>query len=132
MMMRVKVAIAIIINNENKILIARRPEGKPHPGLWEFPGGKIEQGETVEDALKREVYEEVHLKVETAELFKQVQHDYKEELVFLNFMRVTKFTGDAIGKENQPIRWIKLQDLAKYTFPKASDVVIEQLLTTLS
>lgn len=101
----VEVAAGIIVSPEGSILLGRRPEGKPYPGYWEFPGGKIEAGESAIEALKRELKEEIgidpyHLHPWISRIF-----HYSHATVKLNFFRVLAWKGDPEGLENQQLAW---------------------------
>lgn len=128
----VHVAVGVIFNpQQDHILIAKRPQHLHQGGLWEFPGGKVSLGETVEQALKRELYEELGIRVLKAQPLMHVQHDYSDKQVFLDIWTVTQFSGDANGQEGQRIQWVELQKLysqeSDYQFPKANKAILEQL-----
>ncbi len=123
----VQVVAGIIQNEQQQILIAKRMSHKPLGNLWEFPGGKIEPDETIFDALVRELFEEVDLKIFEAEPFLENNHDYGDKIVILNVWRVTKFSGIACGKEGQEIRWISINDLDHYSFPPANHQIIKTI-----
>ena len=124
---RLQVAVAIIVNNEEQVLIARRHAHQHQGDLWEFPGGKREADETRLEALQREIYEEVGLQVEQAEPLMQIVHDYPELQVELDVWLVTEFSGDATGKEGQPLVWCPLAELSVREFPAANMQIIERL-----
>ena len=128
----VHVAVGVIFNpQQDHILIAKRPQHLHQGGLWEFPGGKVSLGETVEQALKRELYEELGIRVLKAQPLMHVQHDYSDKQVFLDIWTVTQFSGDAKGQEGQRIQWVELQKLysqeSDYQFPKANKAILQQL-----
>ncbi|MCD6038652.1 MAG: Nudix family hydrolase [Gammaproteobacteria bacterium] len=112
----VHVAVGVIFNAHNEVLIAQRPPDKPYSGVWEFPGGKIEKRETIFQALQRELLEEVGIHVITAHPWLQVEHDYPERSVLLHTWRVTQFLGEAIGKEKQLIQWVSIDGLNQFEF----------------
>lgn len=118
------VAAAVIGNAEGKILIARRPEHLHQGGLWEFPGGKVEAGETVAQALKRELAEELGITVQSASPLLRVRHDYPDRRVLLDVWRVFRFQGEAHGREGQPIAWVEPQQLREYRFPAANQPIV--------
>lgn len=133
---RVNVSAGIIIKG-NKVLIAKRPNDKHQGGLWEFPGGKIELGESAEQALSRELLEEINIHVQKTHFFKQVDFDYLVEKklehqldkrVSLHFFIVSKFTGEPKGLEGQQIKWVSIERLNDYEFPEANQVVVKALM----
>lgn len=123
-MKRVHVAAAVIRGNDGKILIARRADTQHQGGLWEFPGGKVETGETVETALGRELLEELGIVVVTARPLIKVQHDYPDKQVLLDVWEVSVFTGEPHGAEGQPLAWVSARELADYDFPAANQPVV--------
>ena len=86
-------------------LLAQRPEGKSYAGFWEFPGGKVEGGETLLHALERELHEELGIKIVTAYPWLTCLHVYTHATVKLNFFRITAWQGELHGKENQQLSW---------------------------
>ena len=124
---RLQVAVALIVNNDEQFLIARRHAHQHQGDLWEFPGGKREANETRLEAVQREIYEEVGLQVEQAEPLMQIVHDYPELQVELDVWLVTEFSGDATGKEGQPLVWCPLAELSVREFPAANMQIIERL-----
>lgn len=122
-----QVAVAVILDQHKKVLIARRHAHQHQGGLWEFPGGKREPNETRLQALQREVQEEVDLQIHQAEPLMQIVHDYPELQVELDVWLVTEFTGEAIGKESQPLQWCPLADLHDKAFPAANIEIIQRL-----
>ena len=127
----IHVAIAIIINCEQQILLARRQAHQSHSGKWEFPGGKVELGETVGQALQREIKEELALTVITSAPFCEITHHYETETVILSVQQVTAYDGQAIGNEGQLIQWYPIARLHTLTFPAANKEIIYQLQTRL-
>jgi 8-oxo-dGTP diphosphatase len=104
---RIDVVAAWISNPRGEILLAQRPPGKAHAGCYEFPGGKIQAGESEAQALAREVFEELNLHVETSEALERFEHVYPDiGLIDLRLHRVHGFRGEARGVEGQALRWI--------------------------
>jgi 8-oxo-dGTP diphosphatase len=101
----VEVACAVIERQDGSFLLAQRPAGKPYPGYWEFPGGKIEPGESAATALTRELDEELGLTVDTAYPWITRVHAYTHATVHLHFFRVVKWRGEPHGRENQAFVW---------------------------
>lgn len=126
---KIIVVVGIVFNEHHEILIAQRTANQSHAGYWEFPGGKVEIGETLEDALIRELQEEVHIKPLAMSLLETIEYDYGNQFVQLNFFRVEKFSGIAHGAEQQKIKWIKSSELSNYQFPEANQPIIELLMS---
>lgn len=123
----IEVAAAIICQND-QFLIAKRPEGIHKAGYWEFPGGKIEAGETASDAVIREIREELNIEIANPIAFTEIEFEYPEKSVLLKFFMVTEFSGEAIGLEGQQIKWVSKEQLSGYRFPEANLAVVNKLL----
>jgi len=121
---QIHVAAAVIKNAEGDILLARRPEGKHQGGLWEFPGGKVESGETVQEALVRELQEEVGIQTTGCRPLIQIAHRYPDKSVLLDVYLVTEFEGLAEGREGQPICWVSPAGLSDFAFPAANQPIV--------
>lgn len=121
------VVIGVILNPQNQILIARRNFGVHLGGKWEFPGGKVEENESLTDALIREMREELDIEVLASQPLCTLEHDYGDRHVKLECFTVTRFSGEAHGKEGQPIRWVPLAELDHYEFPEANLPLIDAL-----
>ena len=102
---RVEVAAAVIENDRGDFLLAQRPVGKVYAGYWEFPGGKVEPGESAADALKRELHEELGIDVDTAYPWLTREFDYAHASVTLRFFRVLAWRGEPHGRERQQFVW---------------------------
>jgi 8-oxo-dGTP diphosphatase len=126
-MNRIHVAAAAVCDARGRVLIAQRPANVHQGGLWEFPGGKLEQGESARQALERELREELGIKVGSARRLIKVRHDYPDKAVLLDVWRVENFVGVPAGREGQPLAWVPLNDLAGYSFPAANIPVIKAL-----
>ncbi|WP_286221933.1 Nudix family hydrolase [Marinobacter apostichopi] len=124
----VHVAVAVIIR-DGRVLIARRPDHTHQGGLLEFPGGKVEPGETVQQALVREIAEETGLVVPEVSLepLIGIRHDYGDKRVFLDVWRTTAAAGEAVGCEGQPIAWVAPEELQDDQFPAANRPIIRAL-----
>ena len=105
---RTEVAVGILIRADGALLLSTRPEGKPYAGYWEFPGGKIEAGETVEQALRRELHEELGITIGSAQAWKLTEHDYPHALVRLHWCKVHAWHGEFEMREGQAMRWQQL------------------------
>ncbi|QQK61734.1 8-oxo-dGTP diphosphatase MutT [Shewanella sp. LC6] len=125
---RIHVAVGIILNTDGQILLAKRPEHLHQGGKWEFPGGKVEQNETVTQALIRELKEEVALNVHSSEPFMALSYDYPDKQVLLDIHTVSDFTGEAQGLEGQQIVWVEKHELTHYDFPDANKPILAKLL----
>lgn len=121
------VVVGVMISAEGEVLIAQRPADKYKPGLWEFPGGKVEPGEGAFKALQRELHEEIDIQVESAVPWMQVKYDYGDRKVLLDTWRVTKFMGEPHGAEGQEVRWEKIENLIRYEFPAGNKLILERL-----
>jgi len=121
-------AIGIILNPQKQILISKRPLHKLGGGLWEFPGGKIENGETPQQALVRELEEEVGIQVLKVEKLLQYHHDYLGHSALLEIFIVLDFGGQPRSAEGQEIQWITEQEFSNYQFLEANNKVIEYFL----
>lgn len=125
-MSRLHVAVGVIVRRD-RVLIARRPDNVHKGGLWEFPGGKVEVGETVTQALGRELEEELGIGVSASEALIEISHNYPEKQVLLDVQLVLSFTGDPCGREGQPLQWATVEELADYAFPEANTPIITAL-----
>ena len=128
-----RVAVGVILRDEpnsnvTQVCISLRPKHLHKGGLWEFPGGKIEQGEDVGSALVRELKEELGIKVRSFIPMRQILWDYKEKTVLLEVIKVTDFDGDVSGLEGQQVEWVTIEQLHDYQFPEANQAIIDGLL----
>ena len=121
------VAVAIIKNSNQEVLVALRPPDSHQGNLWEFPGGKLELAETVFSALQREIREETGLRIRAAFPFIKIQHDYGDKQVLLDVWQVTEFDGVASGREGQKIQWLAPEDMEFRLFPEANHRIINLL-----
>ena len=102
------VAAGVLRNDVGEVLISERLSDGPFNGLWEFPGGKIDPGETPEEALQRELREELGINVTASEPCMNVSHEYADQIVNLEFFLVTDWRGEPTGIEGQRIRWVNV------------------------
>jgi len=121
------VAVGVLINSDNEVLVARRPDHLHQGGLLEFPGGKLEANEDRFSGLQREFAEELDLTVESAFPLKQIVHHYDEISVLLDVWTITKYSGVAQGLEGQPIYWLPLAELSASDFPAANAPIVDLL-----
>ena len=117
---RVHVAAAAILDGQGRLLVSQRPPHVHQGGLWEFPGGKLEPCETVVNALRRELREELGITVHAARPLIRIVHDYPDKAVLLDVWRVDDFSGKPAGCEGQAIEWVAVDDLRDYPFPAAN------------
>ena len=104
----VEVAVGVLIERDGRFLLTSRPPGKAYAGYWEFPGGKLEVGESVEQALRRELQEEIGITIGAAELWREQVVDYPHALVRLNFCKVQTWSGQLEMREGQSFSWERL------------------------
>ena len=123
----IHVAVAVIFNEENKILVGLRPEGVHLEGFWEFPGGKVENNETVEQALLREIKEETDIEIIQSRPLIKVTHHYDDKSVLLDVWKVDNYSGVAKGNEGQKIDWKTLQELDNIKLPEADRPILQAL-----
>ena len=121
------VTAGVIRNNTRQVLVVRRALGQSLSGFWEFPGGKVEEGESVECALNREFEEELGISVQACTELTQVKHEYADKSVMLDVWRIEKFSGIPQGREGQVIEWRALSKLRAADFPKANERIIRIL-----
>lgn len=100
-----EVAAGILLDTEGRYLLGQRPEGKPYAGYWEVPGGKIEKGETIFEALKRELEEELGIEIQSSEELTVLEYDYPHAYVRLHVSIIRDWTGTPQGCENQSLSW---------------------------
>ena len=128
-MQQVHVAVGVIFNNnQSAVLISKRGTHQHLAGYWEFPGGKIHAGETIEAALIRELHEELGITVEESSPLLQVEHTYADKKVLLDIYSVTRFRGEPEGREQQEIQWASISDLKQIQFPEANQRIVTRLL----
>lgn len=120
----IHVVAGVISNAKQEVLLALRADDAHQGGLWEFSGGKKEANETVEQALKRELHEELDITVEQARPFIQIRHAYPDKVVLLDVWKVEQWSGQPRGKEGQPIEWCPISQLDQKAFPAANYPII--------
>lgn len=113
----VDVAVGVLLRPDGDFLLTSRPPGKVYEGYWEFPGGKLEAGETVEQALRRELHEEIGITIGAAHPWKVELVDYPHALVRLNFCKVYDWTGELHMREGQLFAWQRLPVEVKPVLP---------------
>ena len=113
-----------VIWREGRVLITRRPKGSHLEGLWEFPGGKLKEGETLEGCLEREIKEELDLTVKAGQALLTVDHDYGSKVISLHIFHCTCVEGEPRALEGQEVRWVDPVDLERYPLPPPDRGVI--------
>lgn len=119
--------VAGILWDDQRFLAVERPEGKPQAGFWEFPGGKIEPGETPADALARELREELGVTPVQAAFWRTVRHDYPHLSVELHFFHVTGFTGTVTALEGHRLAWLTWDEAMRLPFLEADLPLVADL-----
>ncbi len=127
------VAACALVDTDNRVLIAQRPEGKAMAGLWEFPGGKIEQGETPEQTIVRELQEELGVTVTEPCLapLTFASHDYGEFHILLPLFVCRRWEGWPQPREAQQIKWVRANRLRQFPMPPADEPLISHLADLL-
>lgn len=128
---RVHVAVGVVLNSDNQILLALRPEKAHQGGRWEFPGGKVEPDENVQQALYRELQEELGITPLKSRPLIEIHHDYSDKSVFLDVWWVDAFDGEPKGCEGQPLRWSTAKELDDHEFPEANQAIIKSVQQAL-
>ena len=118
---------AAIIWQDGKVLITKRPEGTHLEGLWEFPGGKKEEAENLEECIAREIEEELGIQIKPERFLLTVNHEYETMIVDLYIFECSLVSGSPVSKEGQDMKWVKLADISGYSFPPPDIEVIEFL-----
>ena len=121
------VAVGVLVNAQNQVLVALRAADSHQGGLWEFPGGKVEQGESVEQALSRELEEELGIRTLDCTPFLRIKHDYSDKSVLLDVWKIHSFSGIAKGREGQEIQWRNVDALQAKDFPAANERIIRAI-----
>ncbi len=122
------VVVGVVVNAQKELLVTQRPLQKSYSGYWEFPGGKKEAEETPQEALVRELKEELDINVLTAEPWQQMEYAYPEKLVFLDLWIVREFTGQPQGMENQAFQWVALDQLNAINFLPANKMMLAAVI----
>jgi len=122
-----RVAAGALLNRRGKVLLARRAADAHQGGLWEFPGGKIEAGESESQALARELDEELGIELVTARPLIRVRHAYPDRVIDLAVWRVSRWRGEPWGRLGQALRWVAPERLEDYPMPAADRPVLAAL-----
>ena len=127
------VAACALIDPDKRVLIAQRPQGKPMAGLWEFPGGKVEDGETPEDAVIRELFEELGIAVTKPCLapLTFASHDYQQFHLLMPLFVCRRWGGTPVAREAQCLKWVRPNRLRDFPMPPADEPLISHLADLL-
>jgi 8-oxo-dGTP diphosphatase len=127
----IAVAAGVLTDARGRVYITRRGVHQHQGGLWEFPGGKLEVGETARRALDRELLEELSIRVIDAQPYIQVDHDYGDVQIILHVFTVSDYSGTPCGAEGQEARWVPLESFtaigSSYAFPVANQPILDKL-----
>ena len=124
--------VAAIIKNDKKILIGKRRNDDIGGGKWEFPGGKIEIGETNSEALERELYEELGISVKIGKELMNYEHMFKTTIYNISFMEIIDYDGEIRNNAHSEINWVKFSNLLEYDFISGDDRFIQSFLKSKS
>ena len=127
----IHVAVGLVLDND-RVFVAQRDQNAHQGGLWEFPGGKVDAGETVEAALSRELNEELGIFVDYAEPVMQIKHDYTDRIVLLDVWQIARYRGEPSGCEGQPVKWLAINELLAEQFPAANQAIVDWLVRQFS
>ena len=127
------VAACALVDSDNRVLLAQRPEGKTLAGLWEFPGGKIEPGETPENSLIRELHEELGIDVKAACLapFTFASHEYEKMHLLMPLFVCRRWEGTVQALEGQRLAWVEPKKMRSFSMPPADEPLIPMLIDLL-
>jgi mutator protein MutT len=126
------IGVAVIWNDDRQILIDKRKAGGAMGGLWEFPGGKIEAGETTIDCILREIKEELEIEISVGDLLIEIDHTYPTLRVILTVHNCKYLSGEPQPIECDEIRWVEPHELDRYEFPAANIQIINAILTGMN
>ncbi|NOQ64584.1 MAG: Nudix family hydrolase [Methyloprofundus sp.] len=126
-MLRINVAVGVVRNDLGEVLISKRKAEAHQGGLWEFPGGKFEEGEGAAQALARELHEELNISPKSSSPLININFNYPECHVCLHVREVSEFEGTAIGREGQLFKWVGVSELSAYAFPEANKAILSAL-----
>lgn len=128
-MKEVEVVAGVIFNTQRtSVLVALRKPEQHQGDRWEFPGGKLEAGESLQAGLARELLEEIGISVKASSPRTIIEHNYSDKRVRLHFWDVTEFEGTPIGREGQELKWAPLASLKQLKFPDANQSIVESLV----
>jgi 8-oxo-dGTP diphosphatase len=123
-----QVAAAVLFDAAGRVLIGRRPEGKPMAGFWEFPGGKLDAGEDAVQALERELSEELGIGLEQARPLITLRNDYPDRTVVLEVFIVDSYKGEPAALEGQALRWVRTAELSRQQLLPADAPIVDAIM----
>ena len=126
-MKRIEVAVGIVFDQENRVLVGQRTVKDQYFEKWEFPGGKLEADESAEAALIREFKEEVGIEILSIEYLMQLDHDYPDRQVSLNVYTINHYQGEIKAMEGQALRWVSSPELNDLDFLTGNQAIVEAL-----
>ena len=127
--MKIILVTGAIIQNDNNFLIGRRGKDEKSAGMWEFPGGKLEEGESPKECIKRELKEELNIDAEIGELFSSYTYNYPHVSYELFFFKVNGFFGEPVKSVHDKLKWEKLKNFYKYDFLPGDGPLIDKLIS---
>ena len=127
--MKIILVTGAIIQNDNNFLIGRRGKDEKSSGMWEFPGGKLEEGESLKECIKRELKEELNIDAEIGELFSSYTYNYPHVSYELFFFKVNSFFGEPVKSVHDKLKWEKLKNFYKYDFLPGDGPLIDKLIS---
>tara|TARA_B100000700_G_C15050282_1_gene859895 strand:- start:3386 stop:3784 length:399 start_codon:yes stop_codon:yes gene_type:complete len=125
------IGLGVVLNKENKVLIDRRLNQGMFGGFWEFPGGKKEPNESIQETIKREIKEELMIEVDVGDHLISIDHSYSHKQLHFIVHLCTLITGKPIPIVSQEVRWVNVEELDSYQFPEANFKIISQLANYL-
>ena len=129
---RIHVAVGVLIDSKGCVLLTRRMTGTHLAGQWEFPGGKVEENESVQTALARELGEELGIQIGETVPLMVVSHDYGEEHVLLDVHQVKDWNGEPYGAEGQPLAWVDASSVDDFQVPEANRKIVSRVKALLA
>jgi len=128
-MKRIEVAVGVLFNADGQVLIGQRVVKDDYYQKWEFPGGKLELGESAKEALTREFSEEIGIQVTQCEDLMLLEHNYPDRHVRLYVQVIKAFEGEITAMEGQALKWVELGQLSEIDFLKGNQAIVEKLLS---
>ena len=122
---------AVIRDDDGRLLLTKRFEGAHLGGLWEFPGGKVELGETLRETLVREIREELEVSIHVGPLVLEQKHAYPDRTVHLHFFECQILDGEPSSKESREMAWVYPSELDRFEFPRANGPLLDKLRASI-